>query len=157
MTQQMMQPLQQIASLAGHGGGAAGLGGQGAAALAKLPGPDSGHVGLVGAHPFSSHPLAGGSGPRVGKGLMYASALPGAGGSASGTALLTGLVDKPGPAGIAASSAGAGASAAGGAAPVGALGAGAHAGAGARSGLTGTAAPARADDDGAEFDDEDDW
>lgn len=157
MTQQMMQPLQQIASLAGHGGGAAGLGGQGVAALAKLPGPDSGHVGLVGAHPFSSHPLAGGSGPRVGKGLMYASALPGAGGSASGTALLTGLVDKPGPAGIGTSSAGAGASAAGGAAPVGALGAGAHAGAGTRSGLTGTAAPARADDDGAEFDDEDDW
>ncbi len=79
LTQQMMQPLQQIASLAGHSG-AVGLGGQGAGALAKLPGRDSGHVGLVGAHPFSSHPLAGGSGPRVGKGLMYASALPGSGG-----------------------------------------------------------------------------
>ena len=148
-----------MVSLAGHAGGPAGFGDHAPGALANLPGPDKGHVGLVGAHPFSTHPLAGGSGPRVGKGLMYAAALPGAGGSAPGTSLLTGLVGKPGT--VADTSAGAGAAAAGGAAPVGALGAGgAQSGAVARTGMAAPALLTRdADDEPAPrvFDDEEEW
>ncbi len=157
-TQQLMQPLQQLASLSSHGGGAAGLGGHAAGGLGNAGAGGPGHVGLVGAGALSNHPLAGGSGPTVGKGLMYAEALPRAGGSASSTPPMVGSADKTAQ-GVAPVAAGTGASAAGGAAPVGPMGAGAHSGAAARPGLVAPTVLARAADDGPTqqgFDD-DDW
>ena len=158
--QQLMQPLQQLASMSSHAGSGAGIGEQLAGGLGQLGSDGPGHVGLVGAGALSNHPLAGGSGPSVGKGLMYAESLPGAGGSASRTTLMAALVDKPAP-GVSSAAAGAGTSAMGGAATVGPVGAGGgHSGSATRPGLAAPAVLTRAADDEGPyqgFDDEDEW
>ncbi|WAJ45177.1 PPE family protein [Mycobacterium sp. Aquia_216] len=163
--QQLMQPLQQLTSMAGQSstgmGGLGGPAGVGAdLAGGKLGGTGVGQVGLLGAPPLSSHPLAGGSGASVGMGLMHAETLPGSGGSAARTSMMSEFIDKPvGPAG-----ASAGSSAAGGAAPMGAAGAGAQSGTGSKPGLA-PVALARDDEEGKtvhydelhDVDDGDDW
>lgn len=139
--QQLMQPVQQMMSMAGQ---TSGLGGPGDGPPGDGPGAvgadEPGQLGLLGTSPLSNHPLAGGSGPSAGLGLMHAEALPGAGGTAPRTSLMSQLIDKPtqavAPAGAGAA---AGSSAVGGAAPMSAMGHGAQTGAGARPGL---AAPA---------------
>src|SRR5262249_23090813 len=91
-------------------------------------------MGLMGASPLSTHPLAGGSGPSVGAGLMRADAVPGLGASPSRTPLLGQLLDaSSGSVAPAAATAGAlsgaGSSTMGGAAPLaGMAGHGAQAG-----------------------------
>jgi PPE-repeat protein len=171
--QQLMQPIQQFTSLAGQSGGmgggmggvpGGGIGGPGGGIgdPGKLGGKELGQLGLLGASPLSNHPLAGGSGPAAGLGLMHAESLPGAGGSDPRTPLMSQLLDKAsGAVAPAAAGAAAGSSAAGGAAPMGAMGAGAPSGAAARPGLVGSPAllaEHQGDDDHHEgFDDEDDW
>ncbi|WP_441958889.1 PPE family protein [Mycolicibacterium houstonense] len=49
-------------------------------------------VGLMGATPFSNHPLAGGAGPSSGAGLVRATSLPGAGGLPPRTELLSSML-----------------------------------------------------------------
>jgi hypothetical protein len=114
-------------------------------------------IGLLGASPISTHPMAGGSGPSVGMGLMYSEALPGSGGSAARTSAMAGLIDKPAQ-GLASAANGAGSSASGGAAPMGMMGAGASSGAGvsARPSEMTSAVLTYSDDDSM-FDDGDDW
>jgi hypothetical protein len=91
---------------------------------------------------LSGHPLAGGSGARMGAGLMHAETLPGAGGSAARTPLMAGLIDKPlaggtgGAAGTMPAVANAASSALGaGTAPLSSIGQGGAAAGGARPGL----------------------
>ncbi|BBX64151.1 PPE family protein [Mycobacterium saskatchewanense] len=157
--QQLMQPLQQITSLAsqtgGMGGPGNGLPGDGLGAAADKDGPQ---LGLLGASPLSTHPLAGGSGPSVGMGLMHSEALPGAGGSSARTPMMSQLIDKP-VAAAASSGSGAGSSAVGGSAPMGLMGAGAQSAAVSRHGLAAPAllAPHPDDGDHDELDDQDDW
>ncbi|GLE52675.1 PPE family protein [Mycobacterium montefiorense] len=158
--QQLMQPLQQMTSMAGQTGGMGGpkdgmLGDK----LGHLAGKEHPNLGLIGASPLSNHPLAGGSGSRMGMGLMRSEALPGAGGTAPRTSLMSQLVDKPTQV-MAPAGAGAGSSAAGGAAPVGMGGAGAGSQAAAtRPGLAAPAllAPHPDEDDVGDFEHEDDW
>nr|MDT0525927.1 hypothetical protein [Streptomyces sp. DSM 41633] len=58
-----------------------------------MGGSDKGmQMGLMGAMPFSNHPLAGGAGPSSGAGLMRAASLPGALGSPPRTALLSSML-----------------------------------------------------------------
>ena len=77
--QQMTQQVTQIFSQVGSGFGA-----------------DKGaQMGLIGASPISNHPLAGGSGAASGAGLVRAASLPGAGGSAARTPLMSNLIGKP--------------------------------------------------------------
>lgn len=160
--QQLMQPLQQMMSMAGQTGGMGRPGGSlGGSKLGELGDKERGQIGLLGASPLSNHPLAGGSGPKAGLGLMRAESLPGAGGSGSRTPLMTQLIDKPAKA-VAPAAAGAGSSAVGGAAPMGMMGAGAQSGAGSKPVLA--AAPALLDRDEDEsahphedVDDGDDW
>ncbi|MDC8971141.1 PPE family protein [Mycobacterium marinum] len=89
----------QVTSLFGHPGGTG----------AGLDQGEGVQIGLLGASPLSHHPLAGGSGPSAGAGLMRADSLPGAGGLSARTPLLAGLLDKPtvamGPAAVSAESA----------------------------------------------------
>ncbi|UXA07122.1 PPE family protein [Mycobacterium sp. SMC-2] len=157
--QQLMQPLQQLTSMAGQSGG---MGGPGDSLvgdkLGHLPGKDGGQVGLVGASPLSTHPLAGGSGPSVGMGLMRSEALPGAGGTAARTSLMNQLLDRPSQV-MAPAGAGAGSSAAGGAAPVGMGGSAAQSAAATRPGLASPALLASRLDDAedVDFEHEDDW
>jgi PPE-repeat protein len=103
--QQLTQPLQQVTSMFSQ----MGLGG------------DKAQIGLIGASPFSNHPLAGGSGPGSGAGLVRAASLPGAGGTAPRTPLLANLIGETKPAVAPGAAAGAGAM---GLAPVGAGGGG---------------------------------
>lgn len=165
--QQLMQPFQQLTSLAGQTGGMGGPGDglpgdglPGDGPLRDHPGGGPGQVGLLGASPLSTHPLAGGAGPRAGLGLMQADALPGSGGTSARTSLMGQLIDKPPAPPVAPAGAGAGSSAVGGAAPMGAMGHGAQSGAaGARPGL---AAPATLtaehhDYPHDELDEHDDW
>jgi PPE-repeat protein len=126
--QQLMQPLQQMTSLTSQTGGLGGTGdGLAGDKLGGVTLKGGGQLGLIGATPLSTHPLAGGSGPRMGMGLIRSEALPGAGGTATRTTLMNQLIDKSSqvmsPAG-----AGAGVSAAGGAAPVGMGGSSAQSG-----------------------------
>ncbi|OBG68449.1 MULTISPECIES: PPE family protein [unclassified Mycobacterium] len=158
--QQLMQPLQQLSSMAGQNGGMGDhpLGDKLGDKLGDLAGKDR-QLGLLGASPLSTHPLAGGSGPSVGMGLMRSEALPGAGGTAPRTSLMSQLIDKPAQV-TAPAGAGAGSSAAGGAAPVG-MGS-AAAGQSAQAGRPGLASPAmlatRPDEaDDVDFEHEDDW
>ncbi|MFW3113747.1 PPE family protein [Mycobacterium haemophilum DSM 44634] len=153
--QQLTQPVQQVTSLFSS------MGSTGGSTSGHLGDTEGAQIGLLGASPLSNHPLAGGTGPTTGAGLLRAEALPGAGGSLARTPLLAELIDKP-VAPAAASGAGAGTSAAGGAAPVGAgsLGHGAQAGGTTRAALV---APARQsevlDENDLEDwdDDQDDW
>jgi PPE-repeat protein len=75
--QQLTGPLQQMSSIFGQMGG-------GNAQPAQ--------IGLIGASPFSNHPLVGGSGASSGAGLVRAASLPGMGGSMAQTPLMANLV-----------------------------------------------------------------
>ncbi len=163
LMQQLMMPLQQLTSLAGQAGGmgGGGLASDGPGGLGGVGNGELGQLGLLGASPLSNHPLAGGTGPSVGMGLMHAEALPGAGGASARTSMMSQLIDKPAQA-ISAAGAGAGSSAVGGAAPMGMAGAGAAGAGGARAGLAAPALPAQDhhhDDREPEsdHDDGDDW
>jgi PPE-repeat protein len=138
-------------------GDAAALASGDIALLGGADGNESEQIGLLGASPISTHPMAGGSGPSVGMGLMYSEALPGSGGSAARTSAMAGLIDKPAQ-GLASAANGAGSSASGGAAPMGMMGAGASSGAGvgARPSEMTSAVLTYSDDDSM-FDDGDDW
>lgn len=143
--QQMTQPLQQVTSLFGQ--------------LGSSLGSEQMQAGLVGAAPLSNHPLAGGSGAAAGAGLVRAASLPGAGGTAAQTPLMSNLIGdtKPvgAPTGAAAGAAGAGLApvgAGGGGAPMGHMGARGTSG-GTRQGLT---APRVLPQDLGE-DEDDDW
>jgi len=147
--QQLSQPAQQMSSMFSQMGSSGGTG--------TGLGDDEAQMGLLGASPLPNHPLAGGSGPSTGAGLLRGETLPGAGGTLARTPLMTGLIDKPVSPSVMPAAA-AGSSATGGAAPVGggAMGQGAGAGGSTRPGLT---APAplvqeREEDD---WDDQDDW
>lgn len=74
--QQLTQPLQQMSSLFGG----------------MMNGDKGAQIGMVGATPFSNHPAIGGTGPATGSGLVRAASLPGAGGSAPQTPLMSNLV-----------------------------------------------------------------
>lgn len=105
--QTLTQPLQQVTSM-----------------FSQMGGSDKGmQMGLMGAGPFSSHPLVGGSGPTSGAGLVRAASLPGAGGTAPRTPLLSNMLGIAGEAKAPLSGATSGAT--GGLAPVGAGGGGA--------------------------------
>jgi hypothetical protein len=121
-------------------------------------------MGLIGTSPLSNHPLVGGSGAGSGAGLVRAASLPGAGGTAARTPLMSKLVGAEleptvSPVSVAAGAA-AGASAAGlapvgsggGAGPMGMMGHGQKSG-GTKQALT---APSPLVYDLAE-DEEDDW
>jgi hypothetical protein len=125
---------------------------------------DKAQMGLIGASPLSNHPLAGGSGAGAGAGLVRAASLPGAGGTAARTPLMSKLVGAEieptvSPVSVATGAA-AGARAAGlapvgsggGAGPMGMMGHGTKSG-GSKQGLT---APSLLPYDLAE-DEEDDW
>lgn len=158
--QQLMQPLSHLMSMTGQNPGmdGAGEGLPGADALADHAGGDAlpGQLGLLGAGPLSSHPLAGGTGPSVGLGLMHSEALPGAGGTSARTSMMSQLIEKPSAAAPLAS-AGAGSSATGGAAPIGAAGPGAGAGGAARPGLATPAALTAEHHDDEPYEHDDDW
>jgi PPE-repeat protein len=130
--QQLTQPLQQVTSMFSQMG---------------LGGDKGAQMGLIGASPLSNHPLVGGSGAGAGAGLVRAASLPGAGGTAARTPLMSKLVGAEieptvSPVSVAAGAA-AGASAAGlapvgsggGAGPMGMMGHGAKSG-GSKQGLT---------------------
>jgi len=90
--QQLTQPLQQVSQLFSQfgqmgGQGHNGLGGPMGAGLGR-----GAQVGLLGASPFSGHPLAGGRGPSVGAGMVRAASLPGGGGMGARTPMLAGLL-----------------------------------------------------------------
>jgi PPE-repeat protein len=76
--QQLSQPLQQVTQIFSQMG--SGFGNNGA------------QMGLMGASPFSNHPLAGGSGAASGSGLVRAASMPGMGGTAVRTPLMASLV-----------------------------------------------------------------
>lgn len=144
--QQLVSPLQQVSSMFGQLGGGMNNGAQ---------------FGLLGASPFSNHPLAGGTGAAGGAGLVRAASLPGAGGTLAGTPLLSGLVGQTppsSPAGAAAGGTGAGLAPVGspagtGGGPMGGMGQGAKRGS-TRSSL---AAPSALTHDLGEDDEDDDW
>jgi hypothetical protein len=98
LMQQVTQPLQQLTSMFGGKGGSGG-------GLGKVSPFNA----------FSNHPMAGGSGPSGGGGLVKAASLPGALGSPAQTALMSNLV---GTSDVAVRPAGAGSGAVGGVAPV---------------------------------------
>ncbi|WP_183466230.1 PPE family protein [Mycolicibacterium iranicum] len=105
--QQLTQPLQQVSSLFGQMMGGGDKGGA--------------QVGMLGATPFSNHPAIGGNGAATGSGLIRAASLPGAGGSAPQTPLMSNLVGSTlQPTSPVAVGAGAGPAAGAGLAPVGA-------------------------------------
>lgn len=155
--QQLTQPVSQVTSLFGQMGGMGGSGGQ-------LGGHDGAQIGLLGASPLSNHPLAGGTGPSAGSGLLRGESLPGAGGSLARTPLMAQLLEKPvGPSMMpaAAAGAGAGSTATGGSAPLGAgaMGQGAQSGGTSRAGLV-APAPLRQEHDEndlSDWDDQEDW
>jgi PPE-repeat protein len=147
--QQLTQPLQQVTSVFSQMG---------------MGGDKGAQMGLIGASPLSNHPLVGGSGAGAGAGLVRAASLPGAGGTAARTPLMSKLVGAEieptvSPVSVAAGAA-AGASAAGlapvgsggGAGPMGMMGHGAKS-SGSKHGLT---APSPLAYDLGE-DEEDDW
>ncbi|SOJ58055.1 PPE family immunomodulator PPE68 [Mycobacterium simulans] len=152
--QQLTQPMQQATSMFSQMGSSASGPGSGV-------GEDEGaQMGLLGTSPLSNHPLAGGSGPSTGAGLLRGEALPGAGGTLARTPLMTGLIDKPATAAVMPAAA-AGSSATGGAAPVGAgaMGQGAGSGGSSRPGLAAPTplAQERDEHEEEEWDDDDDW
>ena len=106
--QQLTQPLQQVTSMFSQMGGMGG---------------DKAQMGLIGTSPLSNHPLAGGSGPGSGAGLVRAASLPGAGGTLARTPLMASLIGETSAVSVAHGAAAGGANAAG-LAPVGAGGSG---------------------------------
>lgn len=96
--QQLSQPMQQVTQLFSQLGSSFG----------QNNGPQ---VGLLGASPFSNHPMAGGSGATSGAGLVRAASLPGMGGTAARTPLMASLVGSAEGASTAAAQAEAGAAA----------------------------------------------
>lgn len=109
--QMLTQPLQQVSSIFGQLGG-------------NLSG-DKAQIGLIGATPFSNHPLAGGSGASSGAGLVRAASLPGAGGTGARTPVMANLIgDKVEAAPVAVGAGAAAGAAVGGLAPVGGAGGG---------------------------------
>ncbi len=146
--QQLVSPLQQVSSMFGQiGSGGLNNGAQ---------------FGLMGASPFSNHPLAGGTGPAAGAGLVRAASLPGAGGTLASTPLMNSLIAQPSatagvPAGAAAGGAAVGLAPVGGAGGGGPMGGMGHAGkcGGNRQSL---ATPSQlAHDLGEDEDEDDDW
>lgn len=144
--QQLVAPLQQVSSMFGQMGGS-----------------NPAQFGLMGASPFSNHPLAGGSGPAAGAGLVRAASLPGAGGTLANTPLMNSLVAQPTttagvPTGAAAGGAGAGLAPVGGGSGGGPMGGGlgnAGKSGGKRQSL---ATPSQlAHDLGEDEEDDDDW
>jgi PPE-repeat protein len=142
--QQLSQPLQQVTSM-----------------FSQMGGHNSAQMGLIGASPLSNHPLVGGSGAGSGAGLVRAASLPGAGGTAARTPLMSKLVGaelEPTVSVAAGAAAGAGAAglapvgAGGGSGPMGMMGHGSKSG-GSKQGLN---APRPLAYDLAE-DEEDDW
>ncbi|MGD9622821.1 MAG: PPE family protein [Mycolicibacterium sp.] len=75
--QQLTQPLQQMSSMFGQMAGSTDRGAQ---------------LGMLGAPPFSNHPATGGTGPAAGSGMVRAASLPGAGGTAASTPLMSTLL-----------------------------------------------------------------
>lgn len=108
--QQLAQMVQQTTTLFSHTGGAAG---------AVSDAEQGTQVGLLGVSPLSNHPLAGGSGPSVGSGLIRADSVPGSGGLLARTSLMAQLTDKPDAASSAPATASAAPSATAGTAPLG--------------------------------------
>lgn len=151
MSQFGQQSFQQLQQMIQKAGGKGGLGGDPTAGPQEDP---ADQIGLLGTSPGSTHPLAGGSGPSVGAGMLRADSLPGAGGSPPRTPLLAEFLGRSDPATAPTPSAGAaaggaaGSSAMRGAAPVGAMGGGGQ------SSST-RSAPAIAQPLGREDDDED--
>ena len=119
--QQLTQPLQQVTSMFSQ--------------LGSSLGTEKMQVGLVGASPLSDHPLAGGSGAVSGAGLVRAASLPGAGGTAARTPLMSSLIGDVKPVAIASGAAAGGAGA--GLAPVGAPGGAGPMGAMGQRGISG--------------------
>ena len=146
--QQMTQPIQQFTQMFTQMGSGFGT--------------DKAQIGLIGASPMSNHPLAGGSGAGTGAGLVRAASLPGMGGSAPSTPLMSNLVGSPessaasakaGAAGAAAGAGGAGPAPVGGGGPMGGAGQhGKNSGSGSRPGMKApTPLPTDTDED------DDDW
>lgn len=77
--QQFTQPLQQVAT-------------QMVSQFSSMGADKGAQIGLMGASPFSNHPMLGGSGPSTGAGLVRAASLPGAGGTAPRTPILSNLL-----------------------------------------------------------------
>lgn len=126
MSQFGQQSFQQLQQMIQKAGGKGGLGGDPTADPQEDP---ADQIGLLGASPGSTHPLAGGSGPSAGAGMLLADSLPGAGGSPPRTPLLADFLGRSDPTAAptpaAATGSAAGSSAMGsGAAPLGAMGAG---------------------------------
>ena len=140
--QQLTAPLQQMTSMFSGMGNSS----------------NPAQMGLMGASPFSNHPLAGGSGAGAGAGLVRAASLPGMGGSMAQTPLMANLVGKPEtpiPTGAGAGSGGAGLApvGSGGGAPMGMMGQNKKSGGGSKAGLQ---APSPLTHDLGE-DEDDDW
>ncbi|BDY28387.1 PPE family protein [Mycolicibacterium mageritense] len=77
--QQITQPLQQVTQMVSQ--------------FTSMGGNDKGiQMGLLNASPFSNHPLAGGTGPSSGSGLVRAASLPGLGGTSPRTPVLSNLL-----------------------------------------------------------------
>lgn len=159
MSQFGQQSFQQLQQMIQQAGGKGGLGGD---PSADPQGDPADQIGLLGTNPGSTHPLAGGSGPSVGAGMLRADSLPGAGGSPPRTPLLAEFLGRSDPTATSAPSAGAapgvaaGSSAMRGAAPMGTMGSGAQS----SSTRSAPAVPLpldRGDDDPDEGQDEDDW
>ena len=110
-TQQLTQPLQQVTSMFSQMGG--------------LGGDKGAQMGLIGASPLSNHPLVGGSGAGAGAGLVRAASLPGAGGTAARTPLMSNLIGGGGTSAVSVAPGAAAGGSAAGLAPVGAAGGGA--------------------------------
>jgi PPE-repeat protein len=161
MSQFGQQSFQQLQQMIQKAGGTGGLGGDPTADPQEDP---ADQIGLLGANPGSTHPLAGGSGPSVGAGMLRADSLPGAGGSPPRTPLLAEFLGRSDPAAAptpaAATGGAAGSSAMGsGAAPLGAMGAGGQSSS-TRSAPAIAQPLGREDDDedeGQDQSDEDDW
>lgn len=145
--QQMTQPIQQMTQMFSQMGSGFGT--------------DKAQIGLIGASPMSNHPLAGGSGAGTGAGLVRAASLPGMGGSAPRTPLMSSLVGSPeteaisakaGAAGAAPGAGGAGPAPVGGGGPMGGAGQHGKNGSSSRPGMK-APTPLPADDD----EDDDDW
>ncbi len=104
--QSLTQPLQQVTQMVSQ---FSSMGGD----------HDKGiQMGLLNAMPFSNHPMAGGTGPSSGAGLVRAASLPGLGGTAPRTSLLSDLLGPTEETKIPAAT-GASSNATGGLAPVG--------------------------------------